>query len=105
MKKNLTSYVKIMSILVSYCSKYKNKLKLLSNLVLDQTKIIQERASLFGDKDPDKEEACLTALIEENEKQLETARQFFNSAEQVCVKLKSNIESLEKTVADRFVQL
>jgi len=83
----------------------KTKQELQNNSVSEQNKLIQGRSSLFGDKDPDKEEDRLTLIIEENERQLETARQRFNSAKQECFKLKVNIESLEKTVAERLIQL
>ena len=82
-----------------------NKAQILNNLVLEQNNITQERSILFGDKDPDKEEASLIAIIEEQEIQFSTSQQRFNSASQECIKLKSNIESLEQKLTNRLTQL
>lgn len=64
-----------------------------------------ERQALFGDKSPDAEEARWAETIETAERHFEAARQAFNAAVQERAKLESRLEAIEKSLADRTVQL
>ncbi|MDD2855321.1 MAG: SbcC/MukB-like Walker B domain-containing protein, partial [Desulfuromonadaceae bacterium] len=79
--------------------------ELLSVLLSDQATLRIERNGLFGEKNPDAEEARLSAAIETAEKLLESSRLKLNTANQEFGNLKNRIEELNKTITARTEQL
>lgn len=79
--------------------------ELLSALQSEQGTLRTERHELFGDKNPDAEEARLSAAVETAEKLLELSRLKLNTANQEFGNLKNRIEELNKTITDRAEQL
>lgn len=83
----------------------KNQQNMLMTLKMDQDSLMHERKSLFGDSNPNEVEIHLAAVIEAGEKSIEGLRQTLNATEQECAKLKSAIESIEKTIFSRGLKL
>lgn len=77
----------------------------LSSLESERDSLNRERHEVFGDKNPDEEEYRFSAVLEAAEKNLDAARQALNTAIQEHGKLKHSIESLEKSMDARAIQL
>jgi len=71
----------------------------------ERDNLVRERQTLFGDKNPDDEESRLSSVIDQCDKHLEDSRQRFNSANQELGKLKSRLETIEKTMHSRAKEL
>jgi exonuclease SbcC len=74
-------------------------------LIREAQTLTREREGLFGKKNPDTEENRLAATIAEAEKQLEGAALAMNAARQELGTLGGKIETLEKAIALRIVEL
>ncbi len=83
----------------------KNQQNMLMTLKADQDLLMHERNSLFGDRNPNEVEIHLVVVIEAGEKRIEGLRQTLSVTEQECAKLKSAIESIEKTIFSRRLKL
>ena len=64
-----------------------------------------ERQDIYGDKNPDDEELCLSTAIDSADKELEAARQKLSAANQQLSQLRSRIDELTKSIARRDSQL
>ena len=67
--------------------------------------LAQQRGELYGDKDPDHEEACLSKAIEAADKQLDVARERSNHSSQELARTKHRIEELERLIDLRCARL
>jgi exonuclease SbcC len=79
--------------------------KKLDLLVDEQRKLAKQRSELYGDKDPDQEEARLSLLIETTEGNVTKAREAAYNAKQKVLDIKSRIESCKKAIVERSASL
>jgi exonuclease SbcC len=77
----------------------------LNNLRGEQERLISARRELFGDLNPDEEEARLSEILETAEKRLAEFRETLNKSNQDLNNLKTRIEALAKSLATRALQL
>jgi len=77
----------------------------LAILADERKKLTLQRIDLFGDGNPDDEEARLTTAVEEGEKHLERTRRENDTAVRNLGDHKARIEALEKAVKTREAQL
>ncbi|WP_028323495.1 AAA family ATPase [Desulfatirhabdium butyrativorans] len=77
----------------------------LASLLHDNDALIQKRLSLFGEKQPDAEEAGLASALDAAGKRLESTRQHWNATHQEVDRLKSRIAELTQSLAIRENQL
>lgn len=83
----------------------RNKQEHRENLLRERGVFYLERLELFGDKNADDEEARLFKSIESADKDLDSARIKFSTANQELNQLKAKIDDLEKAIGERGLQL
>jgi exonuclease SbcC len=83
----------------------KKQQELHDGLLRERKALELERQDIFGDKNPDDEESCLSTAIDSADKELETARQKLSAAHDAFGRLKSRVEELTKSIATREIQL
>lgn len=81
-----------------------NQIKL-GALKNEQKTLIDERVTLFGQKDTDTEETNMTDAVTVAESQLENARQCLASITEECSRMKAKIEAIEKQMIPRDSQI
>lgn len=86
-------------------SELKGQRDRLCGLRSERDDLSKELRELFGDRDPDDEEARLSLEVEGAEKSFEGSRETLNAATWELVKLTDRIDELDKTMAARVVRL
>lgn len=71
----------------------------------EQDTLINERVTLFGQKDADTEEANMTDAVAAAEGQLDNARQYLAAITEECSRMKAKIEAIEKQMVSRGGQI
>ncbi|MBF0349716.1 MAG: AAA family ATPase [SAR324 cluster bacterium] len=82
-------------------SELAGKQETLNALAQQQNNLLSERKQLFGDKNPDSEEARVSAEVDNAENLLERRREELNRFTQEHSQLKARIESVEKSFLTR----
>ncbi|MFA7232140.1 MAG: AAA family ATPase, partial [Victivallaceae bacterium] len=77
----------------------------LADLLRERDEIIKHRQELFGEKNPDDEEARLITALETAEQKLEGSARKFTDVKQKLEQLKQQIKEIEQSMADRIVHL
>jgi len=83
----------------------KDKNETARKLKAEKDALRQQRVSVFGRKDPDKEEIAQSALVEAAEKQVEAKREARELVLQELSNMRSRIENLEKSIHVRAESL
>ena len=77
----------------------------LADLLRERDEIIKHRQELFGEKNPDQEEARLISAQETAEQKLESCTRKFTDVNQKLEQLKRQIQEIEQSMSGRIVHL
>lgn len=77
----------------------------LAGLLRERDEIIKHRQELFGEKNPDQEEARLISAQETTEQKLESCTRKFTDVNQKLEQLKQQIQEIEQSMSTRIVHL
>lgn len=83
----------------------KDQHEIINELTCIADNLLNERKELFADKNPDQEEEKLLSELEYAEKKMNTSRHNYETAALQLLKIKTNIEVLEKDITKRDKQL
>ena len=86
-------------------SELKTRRHLLAALQGERDTLLRERYEVFGDRNPDDEEARLLSLTEAAERDLDSFRELFSAAFRERSTLKNRQEGIETSIAARSAQL